>query len=301
MFDGLYQSIISFYIPYVVYAYSTTHSVDGHDFSVWEFGTTVAVCAVTAANLFVGLHIRYWTWMVFVVIIASTLAIHVWIAIYSQFPVFTFQNEIVCEFLPALLAAKALADVCVADLYSTLNFWTSLVFVIVAAIGPKFIWKYIQSAYYPLDSDIVREMEVLGSCGKEHLDLEAQSKHEDHPLVPSPTSSNPLRERNMSDGSEDPRTPYGQADGGAAMERGGTMSSQGPIPTIQVHGTTPRGSMASRYSEGDFDTGAYEGDATWDYSNVPSTSASDLNRRSGHEQEESGESWKSAQSGGYAV
>lgn len=97
MGDGLYQSAISFFIPYFVYAYSTTHSVDGHDFSVWEFGTAVAVCAVTAANLFVGLHIRYWTWMVFVVIIASTLAIHVWIAIYSQFPVFTFQNELVCE------------------------------------------------------------------------------------------------------------------------------------------------------------------------------------------------------------
>lgn len=85
------------------------------------------------------------------------------------------------------------------------------------------------------------------------------------------------------------------------MER---SASQGPIPTIQVHGTTPRGSMASRYSEGDFDAGAYGGDETWDYVNVPdsaSTSASNLHRTSGHEQEESGESWRSAQSGGFAV
>jgi phospholipid-translocating ATPase len=97
MLDGLYQSIVCFFIPYLVYAYSPTNSVHGYNFSVWEFGTTVAVCAVTVANLFVGMHIRYWTWIVFVVVIGSTLAIHVWILIYSQFPVFFFQNEFVCE------------------------------------------------------------------------------------------------------------------------------------------------------------------------------------------------------------
>lgn len=96
MFDGLYQSIISFYIPYLVYHSSTTLSGGGYDFSVWEFGTTVAVCAVTAANVYVGLHLRYWTWIAFAVFIGSTLSIHLWIVIYSQFPLFTFQNEVVC-------------------------------------------------------------------------------------------------------------------------------------------------------------------------------------------------------------
>ena len=97
MADGLYQSFISFFCPYMVFSMSASHSVNGHDFSVWEFGTTVAACAVTSANLFVGLHIRYWTWMVFVIIIGSTLAFHVWIAIYSQFPVFTFENQLTCS------------------------------------------------------------------------------------------------------------------------------------------------------------------------------------------------------------
>lgn len=110
MLDGLYQSFISFFVPYMVYSLATTLSVTGHDFSVWEFGTTVAACAVTSANLFVGLHIRYWTWMVFVIIIASTLAFHVWIAIYSQFEVFTFQNELICELLPLPFAEKLFAD-----------------------------------------------------------------------------------------------------------------------------------------------------------------------------------------------
>lgn len=99
MLDGLYQSGIAFFIPYLVFIWSPTHSVNGHDFSVWEFGTTVAACACTAANLFVGLHIRYWSWIVFVVIIGSILSFHVWIAIYSQFDTYFFDNELTCTFL----------------------------------------------------------------------------------------------------------------------------------------------------------------------------------------------------------
>ncbi|BGP51086.1 phospholipid transporting ATPase [Rhodotorula kratochvilovae] len=147
MLDGLYQSAVAFFIPLLVYWFSPTLSVTGHDWSIWELGTTVAACAVTAANLYVGLNTRYWTWIVFVVIIASTLAFHVWIAIYSQFQTFFFDNELIY-------------------LYGTLNFWTSIVLVQVIAIGPRYLWKYIQSAYYPLDSDIVREMQVLRQKGK---------------------------------------------------------------------------------------------------------------------------------------
>lgn len=104
MFDGLYQSVIAFFIPLIVFNYSTTLSVTGHDVSVWEFGTTVAACAVTLCNVFVGIHIRYWTWMVWTIIVCSTLAFHVWICVYSQFPIFTFQNELVCAHLVPVLS-----------------------------------------------------------------------------------------------------------------------------------------------------------------------------------------------------
>ena len=96
MLDGLYQSAVAFFVPFLVYMWSPSLSVTGHDWSIWELGTTVAACAVTAANLYVGLNTRYWTWIVFVVIIASTLAFHVWIAIYSQFDTYFFNNELSC-------------------------------------------------------------------------------------------------------------------------------------------------------------------------------------------------------------
>ncbi|GAA5984594.1 hypothetical protein JCM10908_003414 [Rhodotorula pacifica] len=143
MLDGLYQSVIAFGVPYFVFAWSTTHSTSGHDFAIWELGTTVAACAVTAANLFVGLNIRYWTWMVFVIIIASTLAFHVWIAIYSQFETFFFQNEVVY-------------------LYGTAQFWFSMALVQVIAIGPKYLTKFVRSTWFPRDNDIIRELRVVG-------------------------------------------------------------------------------------------------------------------------------------------
>ncbi|BGO94943.1 hypothetical protein NBRC10512_000622 [Rhodotorula toruloides] len=209
MLDGLYQSVIAFGVPYFVYSWSSTLSVTGHDFSIWELGTTVAACAVTAANLFVGLHIRYWTWMVFVIIIGSTLAFHVWIAIYSQFPTFFFQGEVVY-------------------LYGTLNFWTSILIVQVIAIGPRYLWKYIRSTYFPIDSDVVREMQVLGTCGpgQPRGDLEAGQSggflpiepthgvetREHLPLVQSTDKAAPvqLRERTFSAQTLDsePTTPW---------------------------------------------------------------------------------------------
>ncbi|GAA6022484.1 hypothetical protein JCM10207_008529, partial [Rhodosporidiobolus poonsookiae] len=172
MLDGLYQAGVCFFVPYCVYRWPTSLSIQGHDFALLEFGTTVAACSVTAANLYVGLHIRYWTWMVFVIIIGSTLAFHVWIAIYSAFPSFNFQHEVIY-------------------LYSTANFWFSMIVSQVIAIGPKYLYKYIQTAYYPLDADIVREMNVLGSKGKAEHSFDAEQAG----ISPFATERTPTREQ----------------------------------------------------------------------------------------------------------
>jgi Phospholipid-translocating P-type ATPase C-terminal len=92
------------FIPYFIFADNTSISVTGHDSSgAVDFGTTVAAGAVIAANLFTGLHIRYWTWMVTVVIVFSCLSLYAWVAIYSLFP-YTFSGI-------------------VDSLFATLSFW----------------------------------------------------------------------------------------------------------------------------------------------------------------------------------
>ena len=194
MLDGLYQSIVCFFVPYFVFSLSVSISGGAFDFSRIEFGTTVAACAVTAANLFVGLHIRYWTWMVFVIVIGSIAIFHLWITIYSQFPVFDFGHQIFCSSHRNSSFFSKLTD-CTSDLYTTLPFWTSVVLCQIIAIGPRFFWRYFQSAYFPLDADIIREMEVLG---KGTHDLEGASKEYGFD-PPSPTDSEAPHHRDRSD------------------------------------------------------------------------------------------------------
>ena len=57
--DGLYQSVICFFIPYLVYGEGQSGSYSGRDTSsLYEFGTTVAAGAIASANFFVGLNSR---------------------------------------------------------------------------------------------------------------------------------------------------------------------------------------------------------------------------------------------------
>ncbi|KAI5475468.1 phospholipid-translocating ATPase [Pseudohyphozyma bogoriensis] len=282
MLEGLYQAVICFFVPYLVYNNSTTHSVNGHDFSMVEFGTTVAACCVTSADLFVGMGIRAWTWMVFVVIIFSTLSIYIWVAIYSQFEVFTFQYEI-------------------NYLYTTLPFWTSLVISLFICILPKYLFKYVQAAYFPRDADIVREMQVLGMCdnipGAPSMlerDLEAQAKHSAFPVTP--TSADGFnRDRDHSGGSGGMGSAYHEESQFVSGGGGGirmvdpirdvgspSLSAAGPsVPKVMIHSSSPRGSVASRRTawtddgaparesvqSGDFDYDEYQ---HWDYTQVSS-------------------------------
>jgi phospholipid-translocating ATPase len=57
MADGLYQSAIIYFIPWVIWAYGLTASWNGRGIeSLSDFGTTVAIAAIWAANLYVGLN-----------------------------------------------------------------------------------------------------------------------------------------------------------------------------------------------------------------------------------------------------
>ena len=67
MLDGAYQSAVCFLIPLLVY-WNATVSADGRALSLFAVGSVMASCAVINANLFVGLNIHRWTWLVIVTI-----------------------------------------------------------------------------------------------------------------------------------------------------------------------------------------------------------------------------------------
>lgn len=57
MTDGLYQSLVVYFIPYLALTYGFPISWTGRDVnSLADFGTTVAVSAIATANAYVGLN-----------------------------------------------------------------------------------------------------------------------------------------------------------------------------------------------------------------------------------------------------
>ncbi|CAJ0827941.1 13715_t:CDS:2 [Entrophospora sp. SA101] len=60
MFEGIYQSLIIFFIPYLAYSTGSTNT-EGREPDQLEMGTTMAVACITMANLFTGFNAQCWT------------------------------------------------------------------------------------------------------------------------------------------------------------------------------------------------------------------------------------------------
>ncbi|EIN05442.1 phospholipid-translocating P-type ATPase [Punctularia strigosozonata HHB-11173 SS5] len=144
MLDGLYQSAVVYFIGYFTWVLGPAVSWNGKAMdSLSDFGTTVSVAAIFAANFYVGLNTHYWTIITWVVVFGSSLIMVAWIAIYSFFDTPDFNDE-------------------VAILYGGITFWATIVISVVLALTPRYLVKFVSSAYMPLDRDIVREMWVKG-------------------------------------------------------------------------------------------------------------------------------------------
>lgn len=178
MLDGLYQSAAVFFVPFVVYYYSTAASTQGYGMdAVVELGTTVAASAVITVTIFLGINNSYQTGLMIGVLVVSALLLYVsalhpascdirtefenltslqiWVAIYSAFP-YTFNYLVVI-------------------LFSTVDFWAVLIITQVIAIGPRFLYKYIQSNYFPTDNNIIREMAVLRKPRMQLSDMDTEA------------------------------------------------------------------------------------------------------------------------------
>ncbi|EJD40340.1 phospholipid-translocating P-type ATPase [Auricularia subglabra TFB-10046 SS5] len=144
MLDGLYQSAVVFFVPFMVYTFSISASWNGKAMdSLADYGTTVAVSAVCVVNLYVGMNTRYWTGMTWFVVIGSCVVVMLWVGVYSFFPSVQFQDEVVV-------------------LFGNMQFWGTFGVTIVISLGPRFIGKFVQQAWFPLDRDIIREAWVMG-------------------------------------------------------------------------------------------------------------------------------------------
>ncbi|KAK2875582.1 hypothetical protein FQN49_001587 [Arthroderma sp. PD_2] len=145
MLDGLYQSVICFFMTYLLFRPGQNVTENGLDLSDrTRMGVYVASCAIVCSNTYVLLNTYRWDWLTVLINAVSSLLLWFWTGVYSAT---TSSGQFY----------KAASEV-----YGSLSFWALTFVTVIMCLGPRFTIKSMQKIYAPRDVDIVREQVILG-------------------------------------------------------------------------------------------------------------------------------------------
>ncbi|CAL5869103.1 uncharacterized protein PFLUO_LOCUS3331 [Penicillium psychrofluorescens] len=145
MADGLYQSVVCFFLPYLLYAPANFATESGRDISDrYRMGVLVGTSAVIASNTYILMNTYRWDWLVCLINVISSLLIFLWTGIYSS------------------IISSGQFYFAAAEVYGSLSFWVMLLMTVVICLLPRFAVKAVQKVFIPLDVDIIREQVTLG-------------------------------------------------------------------------------------------------------------------------------------------
>lgn len=159
MIDGVYQSVMAFFIPYLVFisnSFVTSNGLSVNDRV--RFGAYIAHPAVLTINAYILINTYRWDWIMLLIICLSDLFVFFWTGIYSQFT----------------SAAEGVFYDLASQIYRDATFWAVFFIVPVICLFPRFAIKAIQKVYFPYDVDIIREQERQGKFN--HLDPDKKNK-----------------------------------------------------------------------------------------------------------------------------
>ncbi|KAK6592731.1 phospholipid-translocating P-type ATPase [Botrytis cinerea] len=140
MIDGLYQSVMIFFMAYCLFDSGTFVSSSGQNIDDRErFGVYVAPAAVVAINVYILINTYRWDWLMVLLVTISILLVWFWTGVYSSFTSSEFFY-------------KAAAEV-----FAQATFWAVTCLSVVIALLPRFAIKAVQKVYFPYDVDIIRE------------------------------------------------------------------------------------------------------------------------------------------------
>lgn len=139
MFDGVYQSVVSFFFPYLIF-YKGFQNPEGLtiDHRFW-MGTVVIWISVAACNLYVLMRQYRWDWLSLVIYAISILLVFFWTGAWSAL-------AWVGEFYKAG-----------AQVMGTLACWCVFFVGVIACLIPRFTWEFVRSNFKPKDIEIIRE------------------------------------------------------------------------------------------------------------------------------------------------
>lgn len=144
MFDGLYQSVVSFFFPYLMYYYSfQNHEGLAVDHRFWV-GVLICSISVTSCNIYVLLQQFRWDWLSLLINALSTLLVFFWTGVWSA-------RYTAGEFYKTGTY-----------LFGTLGFWTCFFISVVICVLPRFSYDFLLRNFKPRDVDIVREQVKAG-------------------------------------------------------------------------------------------------------------------------------------------
>lgn len=224
MVDGLYQSVICFFMAYLVFAPATFNTESGNTINDnRQLGVFIANAAVIVVNAYILLNTYRWDWLMTLITTISILLIFAWTGIYT-------------EFQDSFQFYKAGTEV-----YGSLTFWAETLLTVIICLLPRFAAKSYQKIYMPLDVDIVREQVRQGKF--KFLDEANPTLGEYEKYSESQTSSEPSKPKTTTHDAmaEDERPFYATSETATATTRGrNPHTSQMSDETYDSFATGPR-------------------------------------------------------------
>ncbi|KAK3330993.1 hypothetical protein B0H66DRAFT_84405 [Apodospora peruviana] len=146
MLDGIYQSVVSFFIPFVFVVLTAAASGNGLDIAErTRLGCYIAHPAVITINTYILINTYRWDWLMLLVVALSDLFIFFWTGVYSM----------------ATTSAGSFYQ-SAPQVYQELTFWMCLIVTPTICLLPRLVVKCIQKQRFPYDVDIIREQIRLG-------------------------------------------------------------------------------------------------------------------------------------------
>ncbi|KAF4978585.1 hypothetical protein FZEAL_5057 [Fusarium zealandicum] len=145
MIDGIYQSVMVFFIPYLLFQPGTSVTMNGLNVEdLLRFGTYIAHPAVITINMYILINTYRWDWLMVLIVVISDVFIFFWTGVYTSF------------------TSSGYFYGTATQVYQEASFWAVFFLVPVICLFPRFAMKALQKVYWPYDVDIIREQERLG-------------------------------------------------------------------------------------------------------------------------------------------
>jgi phospholipid-translocating ATPase len=190
--DGIYQSVMAFYVPYLLIMAGRPITFNGLSIDDrYRFGAYVAHPAVLTINAYIMINSYRWDWLMLLIIALSDIFIFFWTGVYTSF------------------TSSGTFYMAAAHVYGEATFWACFCIVPVMCLFPRFAIKALQKVYWPYDVDLIREQVTLGMF--DHLkddDKNDDNKSNDSKSQKSSRSSKKAKHTHYASVDEDLRPIY---------------------------------------------------------------------------------------------